>query len=647
MKYNQLFKRANGKKSASYWTAYEDFVKQQNEMFNIIGTPDEIKLQEVAWKVDMSQADWQFYENQQKEIRFGYCSSFLDRKWLIAQEKRKKREVRTRNESYGNLWEVNNPIPDETVADHDATTRKPVDPDFIEPATPPKRAKYAYTKAVDDPKDPLPPEFRHIRNGLRSVRPEYYVLIEKLISVYHMSYRQAQAAVFETANHLFGRKQYGQWKQYSREQTLDCNTLPEQKNARKNSKLFETMSLSLLVEDIMANSDTVVVYSHDGSSMNKVGSYIVNSLTINGVRRALPVFGVFTESRNTLAALVTAVLDILSAASDHKYSAADILKQISFVMSDSTAHNIGVIEEVCEELEVTDIPLTLTCNVHPLMMFDRKMKELCQHIHNHVGGEKLSDCFLVSVDFHNESFIYKAVKCLSNFICKDFSAKPWNYSTHFGEFISPKENVTLSLKDCRFNRFSDCCIRLLYLIDDIAEYLEKFSDILNNVAIIDRSFVKMELLKPIFTVISLLGVHVTKPFHYLLMDKETTYSSLMKSFQLLYKELKTTEASKLLTVNQVLKFTSADIFKLSLPRKKFLLNGLIDNIKLYPQEITKLLRLSLKMFADGFADQKGAIFGFGPQADDPCNETLKICTASKETMEKLDKFVDVHNIGGT
>ena len=176
-------------------------------------------------------------------------------------------------------------------------------------------------------------------------------------------------------------------------------------------------------------------------------------------------------------------------------------------MSDSIAHNLGVVEEVCKDLNVKEVPGSLLCNVHPLMVFDWKMKkEFCQKLHGFLGREKLADCFLVAVDFRRESFPIKAIKCLSNFICKDFSAKPWwDYSSHFGEFIKPKQNVTVSLKDSWFNCLPYCCIRLLNLIDDIPSYLKKLSDILNNVAITDCSFVKMEILNPTFAAITFWG----------------------------------------------------------------------------------------------------------------------------------------------
>ena len=108
------------------------------------------------------------------------------------------------------------------------------------------------------------------------------------------------------------------------------------------------------------------------------------------------------------------------------------------MMSDSASHNLCVVEEVCKDFNVKEVPGSLLCNVHPLMMFNRKMKELCQKLHDSLGGKKLPDCFLVDVDFQRKYFPIKVIKCLSNFICKDFSARPWSYRSHFGEFIKPK-----------------------------------------------------------------------------------------------------------------------------------------------------------------------------------------------------------------
>ena len=82
---------------------------------------------------------------------------------------------------------------------------------------------------------------------------------------------------------------------------------------------------------------------------------------------------------------------------------------------------------------------------------------------------------MVDVEFTNEFFIFKALKCLSNFINKECSSKPWNWCDHLTEFIKPKENQSISLKDHRLNRLNDCFLTVIYQLDDIARYLETYS----------------------------------------------------------------------------------------------------------------------------------------------------------------------------
>lgn len=144
--------------------------------------------------------------------------------------------------------------------------------------------------------------------------------------------------------------------------------------------------------------------------MSGVGSYVVQSFHINGVQQTLPTMGIFTEIRKSLVDLELTTLKILLAASEHKYSEKEILENISFVMSDSTAHNLEVIEAVAEELHVAEAPRTILCNVHPFMMFQGKLKEICMDIHNSLGNEKIIQCFLFDdVEFKNESFVVKSL----------------------------------------------------------------------------------------------------------------------------------------------------------------------------------------------------------------------------------------------
>ena len=45
-----------------------------------------------------------------------------------------------------------------------------------------------------------------------------------------------------------------------------------------------------------------------------------------------------------------------------------------------------------------------------------------------------------------------ALDCIPRLINHDFDHKPWNKSQEFGMHITPKKNMSVSLKDERFNR---------------------------------------------------------------------------------------------------------------------------------------------------------------------------------------------------
>ena len=54
-----------------------------------------------------------------------------------------------------------------------------------------------------------------------------------------MSYAQAEAAVRETSNELYGRDEYWEWKSFSPDKSVDSNTLLQQINVRKTQNFLK------------------------------------------------------------------------------------------------------------------------------------------------------------------------------------------------------------------------------------------------------------------------------------------------------------------------------------------------------------------------------------------------------------------------
>ena len=90
------------------------------------------------------------------------------------------------------------------------------------------------------------------------------------------------------------------------------------------------------------------------------------------------------------------------------------------------------------------------------------------------------------------------------------------------------KNMSILLTEHRFNHLQDCCLPLMYHLDDMADYPSETSNIINGITIIDNNFIEM---KPINDTTELLGLHIPRPFHALVIDPSTMYSILIASFK--------------------------------------------------------------------------------------------------------------------
>ena len=63
-----------------------------------------------------------------------------------------------------------------------------------------------FSKYIGGNSDSIPEEFRYVRYGDRSVRPELHSVMHKLSSKYHMSKSQIEGSIITIANTLFGRE---------------------------------------------------------------------------------------------------------------------------------------------------------------------------------------------------------------------------------------------------------------------------------------------------------------------------------------------------------------------------------------------------------------------------------------------------------
>ena len=148
---------------------------------------------------------------------------------------------------------------------------------------------------------------------------------------------------------------------------------------------------------------------------------------------------------------------------------------------------------------------------------------------------------------------------------------------------------------------------------------DRFSDVINGVTVLGPSILETEILMPIYAAISLVGLHILKRFHNLILNKDFP---LLFSFPKLFEKLNSTFAKDMLLLNQRFKYWKSKHFKNALSNSE-LFQNLIRVAQAYSTAVYQLISLLLKKFAYGFEYQKGAIFGFGKNTSDNTWTALK------------------------
>ena len=187
--YRTLKKICHSKRGKAYFAKLDDFVLSCGKLFDIIGDSQQIRKHQNTWNVQMTDEDYAFHKNQGMQPRIGYCSSFVCRKSAIKDLERSKRKERAKASLKKADDYKKSMKPKRLFDENDDMSDTPTDVDQdYEPESKSKKRKYDYQKSFnDEDDDDMPFKYRHVRNGLRSVRPEIYQVASTLNSKYHLS----------------------------------------------------------------------------------------------------------------------------------------------------------------------------------------------------------------------------------------------------------------------------------------------------------------------------------------------------------------------------------------------------------------------------------------------------------------------------
>ena len=443
-----------------------------------------------------------------------------------------------------------------------------------------------------------------------------------------MSQDQAIGSVIIVAKEMFGLK----WKKFDEDQKqITIDTVPDKKRNREVGKALEAFALSTIVEEIMKSDDkSTVVYHDDGSKTQGAGSYSVQGVTVNKKYFAFPTLSLSRETRTNLASLKVTVMNILSVCGS--VPADHLWEKIDFVMTDGTAHNLEVDEKVAEHLGSEHVPEHLLCQVHPALMFSRKLQSFWGEVDKAIGPDKIFAGFAVSLSDQQVSVTQQWMDCVTRLVTHDFDQKPWNRASDFDLFISPLSNPAKRLIKERFNSLPYTCLVANWLDIHVIAFLAKYSNVTNSLACIIRSFESIHYLRILSTVGVILGVHLIEPYLSLTSSSETTWDKLVVAFPQLYSDLATVKPELLLDLSSpAFSFVSSERF-LACSYPSNLLEPTTRIIEENRSDIVDALKILLPKLASGWALQRGDMFEFGENQDSSFG--MKISSYDQEKLKK-------------
>ena len=317
--------------------------------------------------------------------------------------------------------------------------------------------------------------------------------------------------------------------------------LPSPKSIRNTRQLIAYEAERLIGLEMLSNQCALIPDGTGRKVVGKVGGVVVQ--TKDNRLRTLPFQKMANEKRENWSELIDYLLQRLSVLSGEKKL--EFWKCILLFISDQCKINKGLAEAVAQKLGATHKPGQVFCNIHPILMFDEKVKKKWSYLERQIGAEKLFPS-LNYANLDQETFMV-SIQCLDGMmalISPGKSHKAWSRYFDFNRYISPKVNRAYCLKDRRFGQLPALCLVALHHFDDLISYLDSVPACRNQLGCLCRGMIDIEdYLKFIWAGAGLLGIHLYEPYLNLIIDLNTPQSKLLTVFPHLYDEMISPSAS--------------------------------------------------------------------------------------------------------
>ena len=411
--------------------------------------------------------------------------------------------------------------------------------------------------------------------------------------------------------------------------------LPSMTAVREARHLISIETEKKIAMEMFRNECTIIP---DGTGQKIIGKVGGAMLQVGGKTRVLPFQIMGNETRQNWAHFLNHVLSRMAALSEIEKK--ELWGAVLLFISDQCKTNKGLAKEVAQCMGLEHQPGQIFCNIHPVLMFDEKMKKMWQDLQIKIGAEKIFPSISYSnLDQETTVVILQCLDALMRLVSPSYSHKAWSRYFQFNKFLGQRKNRAFAVKDRRFGALPASCLVALHHFDDILNYLDQNPDCRNQLACICRGMADLEdVLKFSWACLGLIGIHLYEPYLFLIIDLNTVQSKLIPLFQQLFDELSDPKNHGSLCQLQQPAFKSLQTaWRSPLSSDSPYEKEVIESIQQYLEDADLALMQAhineaLKVLASGFADQKGSAYGFGPNRNE--GPTL----TQEASLETLDKF---------
>ena len=296
-------------------TEYKAMVYKKDELFDILprkpnGEEDWQRIRQVedSWGVKMGKMEEIYYEDMKSERKME-CGRGVDPVWHQAMMRKQRererleeyREKRDNQFQFKSIQDIEEMLTEDGSFFYSSEEEGPPakkqrgeddmeeeedggqfsETTLVERAqedVTSKKRKKKFVQALTDQSDPLPHQYRHLRESERKVKDKVLIAVGNLIGE-GLSLNEAAKAIVEVGNVVFGRK----WKQPLEDtDTFDLDTLPDRRNIREALKMQEAQDLDLMVDTFEAGkaADKPLTHFSDSTTKARVGQFVAQGIHV-------------------------------------------------------------------------------------------------------------------------------------------------------------------------------------------------------------------------------------------------------------------------------------------------------------------------------------------------------------------------------